>query len=184
MIKISGRIILERGDITHETCDAIVNAANSSLLGGGGVDGAIHWAAGQRLVEECRRIRAAQLPNGLPTGEAILTTGYDLPAHYIIHTVGPIWRGGNHREAELLAACYRSVLRIAAEYKLDTVAIPAISTGAYGFPPEPAAKIALDVMRQHLAGNEFPHTVRFVVIGGNYPIYQRLIERLLSKIDL
>ena len=178
------RIQIVCGDITRERCDAIVNAANSSLLGGGGVDGAIHRAAGPRLLAECRRIRETDLPNGLPTGEAVLTAGYDLPARYVIHTVGPIWCGGNHRESELLAACYRSVLRIASEHILDTVAIPAISTGAYGFPLEPAAEIAFDVVQQHLAGNEFSHTVRFVVIGDNYPIYQRLLERLLSKIDL
>ncbi|HQQ85807.1 MAG TPA: macro domain-containing protein, partial [Candidatus Marinimicrobia bacterium] len=131
MLRPFERIQLVSGDITREKCDAIVNAANRSLLGGWGVDGAIHRAAGPRLLEECRRIREQLLPDGLPTGEAILTAGYDLLARFVIHTVGPVWHGGNHDEDELLAACYRNVLRLAAENKFDVIAIPAISTGAY-----------------------------------------------------
>jgi O-acetyl-ADP-ribose deacetylase (regulator of RNase III) len=177
-LKISDRIILINGDITREKCDAIVNAANSSLLGGGGVDGAIHRAAGPRLLEECRRIRTIQFPDGLPTGEAVLTSGYNLPASFVIHTVGPVWRGGRHGEAELLAACYRNVLNIANQEKFDTIAIPAISTGAYSFPPEPAAEIAVTVVCEYLSGHEFPRTVRFVVIGLNVPVYQRRLDHL------
>jgi len=175
-LKYSDRILLVNGDITREKCAAIVNAANRSLLGGGGVDGAIHRAAGPRLLEECRQIRATQLPNGLPTGEAVLTAGYDLPARFVIHTVGPVWRGGRRGEAELLAACYRNVLKIADERRFDTIAIPAISTGAYGFPPEPAAEIAVKVVREYLSDHEFPRTVRFIAIGQNVSVYQRLLE--------
>ena len=175
------RIQLVSGDITREKCDAIVNAANRSLLGGGGVDGAIHRAAGPRLLEECHRIREQLLPDGLPTGEAILTAGYDLPARFVIHTVGPFWHGGEHGEDELLAACYRNVLRVAAEKKFDTIAIPAISTGAYRFPLQRAAEIALKVIVQHLANNEFPRTVRCVLIGDNYRIYERLLNQMHSS---
>ncbi|HPC35760.1 MAG TPA: O-acetyl-ADP-ribose deacetylase [Candidatus Marinimicrobia bacterium] len=175
------RIKLVSGDITREKCDAIVNAANRSLFGGGGVDGAIHRAAGSRLLEECRRIREQLLPDGLPTGEAILTAGYDLPARFVIHTVGPVWHNGEQGESELLAACYRNVLRIAAERKFDTIAIPAISTGAYRFPLEKAAKIALEVIAQHLANNEFPRTVRCVLIGANYRIYEQLLNQMRSQ---
>ncbi len=175
------RIQLVSGDITREKCDAIVNAANRSLLGGGGVDGAIHRAAGPRLLEECRRIREQLLPDGLPTGEAILTAGYDLPARFVIHTVGPVWHGGEHDEDELLAACYRNVLRIVAEKKFDTIAIPAISTGAYRFPLQRAAEIALEVIVQYLVNNEFPRTVRCVLIGDNYRIYERLLNQMRSS---
>jgi O-acetyl-ADP-ribose deacetylase (regulator of RNase III) len=181
MLRPFERIQLVSGDITREKCDAIVNAANRSLLGGWGVDGAIHRAAGPRLLEECRRIREQLLPDGLPTGEAILTAGYDLLARFVIHTVGPVWHGGNHDEDELLAACYRNVLRLAAENKFDVIAIPAISTGAYRFPLERAAEIALEAILQHLANNEFPRTVRCVLIGDNYRIYERLLNQMRSS---
>lgn len=178
MMKCSDRLILINGDITREKCDAIVNAANSSLLGGGGVDGAIHRAAGPRLLEECRRIRETDLPNGLPAGKAVMTVGYNLPARFVIHTVGPVWRGGRHGEAGCLADCYRNVLNIANEQKFDAIAFPAISTGAYGFPLEPAAEIALDVVYEYLSDHEFPRSVRFIVIGPNVPVYQRLLNFL------
>ncbi|MBI5878664.1 MAG: O-acetyl-ADP-ribose deacetylase [Chloroflexi bacterium] len=140
-----GRIELAEGDITRLRVDAIVNAANSSLLGGGGVDGAIHRAAGPGLLAECRRL------NGCATGEAKLTGGYALPARYVIHTVGPVWRGGAYGEADLLAACYRNSLALARQHGLRSVAFPAISTGAYGFPLAAAARIAIATIRDVLS---------------------------------
>jgi O-acetyl-ADP-ribose deacetylase (regulator of RNase III) len=150
------RIRLERGDITRLPVDAIVNAANSSLLGGGGVDGAIHRAAGPGLLAECRTIGCC------PAGEARLTRGYRLPAGNVIHTVGPVWRGGNAGEPELLAGCYRSSLAIARDRRFRRVAFPAIATGIYGFPRDEAARIALAAVRAHLAENAMPECVIFV----------------------
>jgi O-acetyl-ADP-ribose deacetylase len=129
------------GDITSQKVDAIVNAANSTLLGGGGVDGAIHSRGGPRILEECRKLRASLLPQGLPTGEAVLTSAGALPARYVIHTVGPIVRGGREPDCALLAACYRNSLAVASEHQLRSIAFPAISTGAYGYPREQAAPI-------------------------------------------
>jgi O-acetyl-ADP-ribose deacetylase len=153
---MNSRIELIQGDITKLQVDAIVNAANHSLLGGGGVDGAIHRAAGPGLLEVCR------LLGGCETGEAKITKGFRLPAKFVIHTVGPVWNDGTHGEEELLASCYRSSLKLAAEHQCKTVAFPNISTGVYRFPKELAAKIALREVSNFLKTNDIPEKVIFV----------------------
>ena len=157
-----GRILVAIGDITRFEGDAIVNAANSSLLGGGGVDGAIHRAGGPAILEECSGLRASAWPEGLPTGKAVATGAGRLAAKAVIHTVGPLWHGGSRGEAELLASCYRESLRVAAERGWDSVAFPAISTGVYGYPREAAAKVALDAVRGFLATSALPSSVFLV----------------------
>ena len=144
------KLIVKRGDITEEAVDAIVNAANSTLLGGGGVDGAIHAKGGPAILEECEKIRATTHPDGLPTGEAVITTGGDLPAKHVIHTVGPIYGDHNGQEAELLASCYRNSVRLAVEHGLASIAFPSISTGAYGYPKDEAATVVLATVTQLL----------------------------------
>jgi O-acetyl-ADP-ribose deacetylase (regulator of RNase III) len=150
---------LVEGDITRQDTEAIVNAANSSLLGGGGVDGAIHRAGGPQILEECRKI------GGCPTGEARITTGGRLPAKWVIHTVGPVYRDGRHGEAELLAGAYRNSLRLAGERGIKTVAFPSISTGAYGYPMADAARIALSTAMRYLSAHPGIALVRFVLFG-------------------
>ncbi len=150
------------GDITREATDAIVNAANSTLLGGGGVDGAIHRAGGPGILKECKEIRRALYPEGLPAGEAVSTTAGLLPCRRVIHTVGPIWGGEGGREAELLAACYRNSLSLAAREGLETVAFPSISTGAYGYPREEAAAVASRSIAESIDGDETVKEVRLV----------------------
>ncbi len=161
--RIAGKVLaLVRGDITRETTDAIVNAANSSLMGGGGVDGAIHRAGGPAILEACRRIRDAQ--GGCPAGEAVITTGGRLPARFVIHTVGPVWRGGSRGEPEVLASCYLRCLRLAAANGLSSVAFPSISTGVYGYPVRLAAPVALSTVAAFLAEETAaPALVRFVL---------------------
>lgn len=146
-----GRVRLLTGDITRQKVDAIVNAANSTLMGGAGVDGAIHRAGGASIREECLEIRRTRYPEGLPTGEAVITTGGDLPARHVIHTVGPIYGHHSGSEAKLLAHCYRNSLALAARHALASIAFPAISTGAFGYPREEAARVASEAIEQFLA---------------------------------
>src|SRR5437870_4333725 len=162
------RIEAARGDITKEGVDAIVNAANSSLLGGGGVDGAIHRVAGPELLEACRSL------GGCPTGDAKPTSAYRLPAKWVIHAVGPVWHGGSRDEARLLASCYRRSLEIAVELGARSVAFPAISTGVYGYPPEEAASIAVDTLRSTPTKVELVRLVAFD--DRTYDLYCELLE--------
>lgn len=150
---MGGRVHVLLGDITRQQVDAIVNAANSSLMGGAGVDGAIHRAGGAQILEECREIRRTQFPEGLPTGGAVMTTGGHLPARHVIHTVGPIYGRHNGREAELLAACYQNSLALAARHSLASIAFPAISTGVYGYPREEAAAVSSSAIKEFLAAS-------------------------------
>jgi O-acetyl-ADP-ribose deacetylase (regulator of RNase III) len=157
---LDGRVCVSVGDIAREAVDAVVNAANSTLLGGGGVDGAIHRAGGPSILEECREIRRTLYPRGLPTGEAVITGGGLLPARFVIHTVGPIY--GRGREAELLASAYRNSLALAATRGLASVAFPSISTGAYGYPREEAADVASRAIAEFIKGDETVSEVRLV----------------------
>jgi O-acetyl-ADP-ribose deacetylase (regulator of RNase III) len=158
----AGRVRILVGDITSQRADAIVNPANCTLFGGGGVDGAIHMRGGPRILDECRRLRATKYPKGLPTGEAVATTAGDLPAQYVIHTVGPITRPGRPADADLLAACYRNSLRVAADLKLRTIAFPAIGTGAYGFPRELAAPVVSSAIESFLRESPVFKEIRLV----------------------
>ena len=165
------QINIVRGDITTFDVDAIVNAANTTLLGGGGVDGAIHRAAGPELLAECRTL------GGCEPGEAKITSGYRLSARFVIHTVGPIWRGGKHDEARILANCYRNSLQLALENEIKTVAFPAISCGAYGYPIQEAAHIALTTTREFLASAENIHKVIFVLWSDDvYDAYRKMTK--------
>jgi len=176
---VSGKVIeLVLGDITRQAVDAIVNAANSKLLGGGGVDGAIHRAGGPAILEECIAIRAAR--GECPVGEAVLTGGGHLPARYVIHAVGPVWRGGHQGEPELLASCYRNALRIASELGLRTIAFPSISTGIYGYPVSLAATKALATVASFLSSEPMsPFRVRFVLFDAlTFATYAGALDEL------
>ena len=165
------RILLTKDDITKMKVDAIVNAANSRLLGGGGIDGAIHRAAGPQLLEACKTL------NGCLTGSAKLTKGYNLPAKYVIHTVGPVWRGGNNNEDELLKSCYLTSLNIAADNQVSSIAFPNISTGIYGFPKKRAAMIAVDTVQEFLIQNQQITDVYFTCFDDeNYKLYADLLK--------
>ena len=171
------RVDLTRGDITQETVDAIVNAANSSLLGGGGVDGAIHRAGGPAILEECRRIRDSLGP--LPPGEAVITDAGRLSCRHVIHTVGPVWSGGHHGEPLTLARCYRNSLALASAHGLRSVAFPSISTGAYGYPVADAAVVALAAVHQVLEAGSSVELVRFVLFSdSDLATYREELERL------
>ncbi|HEV3084773.1 MAG TPA: O-acetyl-ADP-ribose deacetylase [Gemmataceae bacterium] len=164
------RLMIVQGDITKQDVDAIVNAANTSLLGGGGVDGAIHRAAGPALLAECRTL------NGCSTGQAKITRGYNLPARHVIHTVGPVWQGGQHGEDELLASCYRSTFALADRHGLRSIAFPSISTGAYRFPIGQASRIAVSEIEQFLQANAGFEKVVVVCFGQDvYTRYQEII---------
>ena len=171
MTKEPAKIRLVLGDITRQEVDAIVNAANSSLLGGGGVDGAIHRAAGPKLLEECRGI------GGCPTGEARITKGYRLPAKFVIHTVGPVWRGGQASEDALLRSCYLNSLKLAEQHEVRTIGFPSISTGAYGFPIRRAAQIAVSTVRDYLSESTAIREVTFVCFSkSDLEVYNSFIE--------
>jgi O-acetyl-ADP-ribose deacetylase len=167
------RMIVVEGDITKQKVDAIVNAANERMRGGGGVDGAIHRAAGPKLLEECIQV------GGCPTGEARITKGYELPARYVIHTVGPVWQGGDKGEPELLASCYRNALRLALANKVGPIAFPGISTGVYGYPLEDATRIALATVKTCLEEMPSIEQVRFVTFGDQATA---VAKRLLAEI--
>lgn len=168
-------IELLQGDITKIQVDAIVNAANTSLLGGGGVDGAIHRAGGPEILEDCKKIRSKQ--GGCAVGEAVITTAGKLPAQYVIHTVGPVWNQGKSREEELLASAYRSSLQLAVEHQVRSIAFPNISTGIYRFPKQRAAEIAIATVRAFLSANSGIERVFFVCFDAeNWGIYQKLIK--------
>ncbi len=162
---VKGRVVVKVGDITKEDVDAIVNAANSTLMGGGGVDGAIHRAGGTEILKECKGIRRTQYPQGLPTGEAVITSAGKMAARYVIHTVGPVFGGGGKEKADQLAACYRNSLALAGKKGLKTVAFPAISTGVYGYPLDQAAQVCSKAVQDFLASEATVQEVRLVFFG-------------------
>ncbi|TDA33507.1 MAG: O-acetyl-ADP-ribose deacetylase [Hadesarchaea archaeon] len=173
---------LVQGDITEQETEAIVNAANPSLMGGGGVDGAIHRKGGPTIREECARIREREWPDGLPVGEAVITSGGRLKAKYVIHTVGPIWRGGNKREPQLLAKAYRSSLSLAVSRGIKRISFPSISTGAYGYPVEKASRVALRAVKEFLEREDRLEEVRFVLFTENdLRVYEEAAKEIFGQ---
>ncbi len=175
----NAKLELIKGDLTDSEADAIVNAANSTLLGGGGVDGAIHRKGGPKILEECKLIRETEWPDGLPTGKAVMTSGGNLKAKHVIHTVGPVWMGGFHVEAELLKQAYRNTLKLAASKGIRTIAFPSISTGAYGYPVEEASRVALSTVNSFLENQDKIEKVTFVLFSDKiYEVYLKTAESL------
>jgi len=175
------KIILVQGDITEQETDAIVNAANPTLMGGGGVDGAIHRKGGPKILEECKKIRATEYPDGLPTGKAVITSGGNLKAKHVIHTVGPVWRGGRSGEPELLADAYRNSLKLAVSKGLKTIAFPSISTGAYGYPIEKASQVAVSTVKDFLEKEDALDMVVFVLFSKrDFEIYKDVAKRIFG----
>jgi O-acetyl-ADP-ribose deacetylase (regulator of RNase III) len=175
------KIILVQGDITEQETDAIVNAANPTLMGGGGVDGAIHRKGGPKILEECKKIRATEYPDGLPTGKAVITSGGNLKAKHVIHTVGPVWRGGRSGEPELLADAYRNSLKLAVSKGLRTIAFPSISTGAYGYPIEKASQVAVSTVKDFLEKEDALDMVVFVLFSKrDFEIYKDVAKRIFG----
>ncbi|AIF44858.1 O-acetyl-ADP-ribose deacetylase [Virgibacillus sp. SK37] len=170
------------GDITMQRTDAIVNAANGTLLGGGGVDGAIHRAAGDELLQACKRVREKELSKKeLPTGEAVITRGYNLAAGYVIHTVGPVWQGGTANEPELLASCYQNGMQLALQHKLTSISFPSISTGVYRFPIELAADIALGTLVAFLKEHHFGQVVIVLFSEADYDVYTSSLKKIIDE---
>jgi len=168
------RVSIVQGDVTEQNVDAVVNAANSSLMGGGGVDGAIHRRGGPQILEECKMLRWEHWPNELPTGKAAITSGGQLRARHVIHTVGPVWRGGDRGEPGELADCYANSLTLAKEKRLKSVAFPSISTGAYGYPIEAASRIALKTVKEFVAKEGWPPGIVFVLFSNrDFEVYER-----------
>jgi len=179
------KVCLILGDITEQGTDAIVNAANSSLMGGGGVDGAIHQRGGLKILDECKKIRSAEWPNGLPTGKAVITSGGNLKAKYVIHTVGPIWRGGDRGEPALLADAYRNSMKIAVSKGLRTISFPSISTGVYGYPIDKACQIALVTIKEFLDREDNLDMVVFVLFGQrDLEIYEQSAKKIFVSPSL
>ena len=175
------KVCLVQGDITKTDADAVINAANPTLMGGGGVDGAIHNKGGPKILEECKRIRATKWPNGLPTGKAVITSGGNLKANYVIHTVGPVWHGGIGGEPELLAEAYSNSLQLAVSKGLKTIAFPSISTGAYGYPIEEASRIALTAVKELLKSENKLDKVIFVLFTRHdLEIYKKTAKEILE----
>jgi O-acetyl-ADP-ribose deacetylase (regulator of RNase III) len=174
------KIRLVQGDITDVDADAIVNAANPTLMGGGGVDGTIHRRGGPTILEECKRIRASEWPNGLPTGKSVITSGGNLKAKHVIHTVGPIWHGGSHGEPGLLADAYENSLKLAASKKLKTLVFPSISTGAYGYPVEKASRTALTTVKQFLEKESTLREITFALFTEHdFKVYMEAANEIL-----